>query len=196
MFGPDFMRDFFGFDPRRRRGRGFDQRWGFDPQRARVFERGDLKYVILDLLKDKPSHGYEIIRALEERFRGMYSPSAGAVYPTLQLLEDLGYLTSTQRDGKKIYSITDEGRRFLAEHRQSVDEIWDRVGGGWDHDAGEVFDELRHEFRNFARVVGPRLRAGRVDRHKWRRIRTVITRAMREIEDILEERQGTGETWT
>jgi DNA-binding PadR family transcriptional regulator len=54
---------------------------------ARFFEKGDLKYVILDLLKDKPRHGYEIIRALEDRFHG-FTPSAGSVYPTLQLLDD------------------------------------------------------------------------------------------------------------
>ena len=54
-----------------------------------MFEKGDLKYVILDLLKDEPSHGYEVIRKLEERSRGFYSPSPGSVYPTLQLLEDM-----------------------------------------------------------------------------------------------------------
>ena len=59
-------------------------------RRSRFFERGDLKYVILDLLTDKPRHGYEIIRELEDRFHGFYTPSAGKVYPTLQLLEDMG----------------------------------------------------------------------------------------------------------
>ena len=188
MFGPDWFREFFGQGPRA--GSGF----GFDPRRGRVFEKGDLKYVILDLLKEKPAHGYEIMRALEERFRGMYSPSAGAVYPTLQLLEDMGYLSSSQQDGKKIYAITEEGRRFLAEHRPSVERIWERVGPRWNHDFAEVFDEMRHEFRHFAHVFGPRLRAGRVDHAKWRRIRDVIRRALREIEDILEERESPGGT--
>ncbi len=101
MFGPKMMKGFFGWGH------------GFGPRRGRVFEKGDLKYVILDLLKDKPSHGYEVIRALEERSRGFYSPSPGSVYPTLQLLEDLGYVSATQRDGKKVYEITDEGRQAL-----------------------------------------------------------------------------------
>src|SRR5919199_6025245 len=122
MFGPRMMKEFFGGEARR----------GFGPRRGRVFEKGDLKYVILDLLKDEPSHGYELIRALEERFRGFYSPSPGSVYPTLQLLEDLGYVRSDQQNGKKVYSITDEGRKFLEEHLQSVEDIWGRVGGGWD----------------------------------------------------------------
>ncbi len=54
-------------------------------RRTRMFEKGDFKYILLDLLKEKPSHGYEIIRALEDRFHGFYVPSAGSVYPTLQL---------------------------------------------------------------------------------------------------------------
>ncbi len=178
MFGPRMMKEFFG--PSRRRGSG--------PGRGRVFEKGDLKYVILDLLEDKPSHGYEVIRALEKRSRGFYSPSPGSVYPTLQLLEDLGYVTATQRDGKKVYVVTDEGRKFLEEHRRSVEDIWGRVSGGWDPElAGEVH-EIRHELGDLARLFGRKMRAGRIDRDKLRRIREVIVRAVREIEVILEER--------
>src|SRR5215831_18041163 len=88
----------------------------------RFFGRGDLKYVILELLKEQPRHGYDIIRALEERARGMYRPSPGSVYPTLQMLEDLGYVTSTQQEGKKVYSITDEGRRYLTEQQSTIDD--------------------------------------------------------------------------
>src|SRR5215210_5937686 len=116
------MKGFFGRGPWR-------GRHGFGPGRGRVFGKGDLKYVILDLLKERPAHGYELIRALEERFRGFYSPSPGSVYPTLQLLEDLGHVTVVQRDGKKVYTITEQGREFLEEHRGSVEEIWGRAGG-------------------------------------------------------------------
>ncbi len=73
MFGRRMKKAFFGWGPGR----------GFDPRRGRVFEKGDLKYVILDLLEGEPSHGYEVMRALEARFRGFYSPSPGSVYPTL-----------------------------------------------------------------------------------------------------------------
>ena len=118
MFGPHMMKEFFGGGHKR----------GFGSRRGRVFEKGDLKYVILDLLKDEPSHGYELIRALEERFRGFYSPSPGSVYPTLQLLEDLGHVTVVQRDGKKVYTITEQGRELLETHRGSVEEIWGELG--------------------------------------------------------------------
>jgi DNA-binding PadR family transcriptional regulator len=179
------MKEFFGWGPGR----------GFGPRRGRVFEKGDLKYVILDLLKDKPSHGYEVIRALEERFRGFYSPSPGSVYPTLQLLEDLGYVTATQRDGKKVYAVTDEGRKFLEEHQGSVEDIWGRVGGGWDPELMGELHEMRHELRDLGRLFGRKMRAGRVDRDKLRRVREVIVRAVRDIEDILEERGGPGESY-
>ena len=64
------------------------------------------------LLKDKPRHGYEIIREMEEKFGGFYTPSPGAVYPTLQWLEDMGYVTVLAQDGKKTYTITEEGLKF------------------------------------------------------------------------------------
>ena len=80
-----------------------------------MFEQGDLKFVILRLLDEKPRHGYEIIKEIEERFGGMYSPSPGTVYPTLTMLEDLGYARARpEESGKKIYEITEEGRAHLA----------------------------------------------------------------------------------
>ena len=183
MFGPKMMKGFFGWGPWR--GRGFDH------GRGRVFGKGDLKYVILDLLQERPAHGYELIRALEERFRGFYSPSPGSVYPTLQLLEDLGYVSATQRDGKKVYSITDEGRKFLKENKRAVEDIWGRVGEGWDPELAAEMREMLREVKGLGRLFGGEMRAGRVDRDKLRRVHEVIARAAREIEDLLEERGGT-----
>src|SRR6266581_6856385 len=100
----------------RRWGREWGRAW---ERRERVFGRGDLKYVILDLLKDQPRHGYDIIRELEGRFHGFYTPSAGAVYPVLQLLEDMGAVTVVEQEGRKVYTITDEGRRILTERQDT-----------------------------------------------------------------------------
>jgi hypothetical protein len=83
-----FGSDFWGPRGRRHRGRS-----------GRMFEQGDLKYVILRLLEEKPRHGYEVIKELEDRFGGAYSPSPGTVYPTLTMLEDLGYARATADDG-------------------------------------------------------------------------------------------------
>ena len=117
------------------------QSWGFafDPEswfrrphrsgrRRRVwFESGDMKYVILRLLDEKPMHGYEVMKALEEQTHGCYKPSPGTVYPTLQWLEDEGLVRCEEHEGKKVYSITDEGRAFLEENKTTVEDIFDRV---------------------------------------------------------------------
>jgi DNA-binding PadR family transcriptional regulator len=181
MFGPKRMKRLFGWGSRRG-GHGFGP--------GRVFGKGDLKYVILDLLQDKPAHGYELIRALEERFRGFYSPSPGSVYPTLQLLEDMGYVSAAKQNGKKVYSITDEGRKFLEENRRSVDDIWGRADEGWDPELAAEMREMWREVGGLGRLFGGEMRAGRVDRDKLRRVRDVISRAAREIEAILEEPEG------
>jgi DNA-binding PadR family transcriptional regulator len=159
-----------------------------------MFEKGDLKYVILDLLEGEPSHGYEVIRKLEERSRGFYSPSPGSVYPTLQLLEDMGYVSATQQDGKKVYAITDEGRKFLAENQRSIKDIWGRFGGGWDPEVASEIHEIRHHVMDLGKLFGQKMREGRVDKDKLARIRSIISTASREIEDILREREDPGTT--
>lgn len=96
--------------------------------RGRMFDQGDLKVVILQLLEEKPRHGYEIIKELEERSGGRYTPSPGTVYPTLTLLEDMGYASSAaEAGGKKVYSITDEGRAYLAENQKTADDVFERL---------------------------------------------------------------------
>ena len=186
MFGPKAMKGFFGG--------GHRPGFGYGPRRGRMFERGDLKYVILDMLRDEPSHGYEVIRKLEERSRGFYSPSPGSVYPTLQLLEDMGHVTSTQRDGKKVYAITDEGRKFLEENRRSVEAIWGRVGGGWDPQAAAEMHEIRHDLMSLGKLFGQKMHEGKVNREKLVRVRGVISAAAQEIEGILRERDDAGST--
>lgn len=100
---------------------------GSKRRRKQMFESGEVKFVILRLLKEKPRHGYDIIKELEERFAGCYTPSAGTVYPTLQLLEDQGYVRSEEADGKKVYHITEEGERFLEQNSDLLDDIFERV---------------------------------------------------------------------
>ncbi len=152
---------------------------------SRLFEKGDLKYVILDLLKDKPSHGYEIMRALEETFHGFYSPSAGSVYPTLQMLDDMGFVSSSERDGKKVYTITAEGAGFLKEQKDVIEKIkgqmrdWKRPR---DH---EDFRDTIHELKAIGGLVGQK--SHDLGPEKWARINEVVSRTRREIEDILEK---------
>ncbi|MDH5643842.1 MAG: PadR family transcriptional regulator [Gemmatimonadota bacterium] len=107
------------------------------------FGPGDMKYVVLKLLKEKPMHGYEVMKALEEQTQGCYKPSPGTVYPTLQWLEDEGLVKCEQQeDGKKIYSITDAGLEFLEENKTSVEDIFDRVKSMIDQVVGDPMPEV------------------------------------------------------
>lgn len=152
-----------------------------------VFERGDLKFVILDLLAEKPRHGYEIIRELEERFGGLYSPSPGAVYPTLQMLEDLGYVEATTEAGRKVYRLTEAGREYLRERRPTVEDIWSRVEAWCEPATWEGFGQIVTEVREFVQLFARHGPSAWRDPEKQRRIREVLERARQEIAAILDE---------
>jgi DNA-binding PadR family transcriptional regulator len=95
---------------------------------ARVFEGGDLRIVLLQLIAEKPRHGYELMKAIEEKLSGAYSPSPGLIYPTLTLLEEMGYATvSTSEGNKKLYTITEEGKKFLGENKSAADAVFERM---------------------------------------------------------------------
>ena len=103
------------------RGRG-------GPRIGRLLEHGDLRFVILALLQGKPSHGYELIRALEERTGGSYRPSPGVIYPTLSLLEDEGFARPTGAEGgRKAYEITETGLEALERNKPEVDAVFARL---------------------------------------------------------------------
>jgi DNA-binding PadR family transcriptional regulator len=86
--------------------------------------RGDVRFAVLDVLAEAPMHGYEIIRTLEERSGGRWRPSPGSVYPTLQLLADEGLVTAADVDGRRVYSLTDEGRA-AREARRNENRTWE-----------------------------------------------------------------------
>jgi DNA-binding PadR family transcriptional regulator len=94
----------------------------------RVFDHGDLRLLILDLIAQKPRHGYEIIKAVEEMLAGWYSPSPGVVYPTLTMLEELGHASVSASDGaRKLYSITPEGEAWLKDNRAAMEAVRSRI---------------------------------------------------------------------
>jgi len=109
-------------------GGGPGGRGGRGERAERVFGRGDLPLIVLALIEISPRHGYEIIKAIEERCGGAYAPSPGAVYPTLTLLEEQDHVTSSESaSGKKLYTITELGRAYLDENRAQVDGILARL---------------------------------------------------------------------
>src|SRR3954469_10227879 len=116
-FGPDFGP---GFGPRGWHGRGGRGRRG----------RGNVRAAVLALLAEEPRHGYSIMNELGERSGGLWRPSPGSVYPVLQQLQDEGLVTSTDQNGRKVFDLTDEGRRYVEEHADELHEPWQVAENG------------------------------------------------------------------
>ena len=153
-----------------------------------MFEQGDLKYVILQLLSDKPRHGYEIIKELEERSRGAYAPSAGTVYPTLALLEDLGYASvSLEEGGKKVYSITEAGRSYLEENKTAVDDIFERLADFGSSFLSEAMMDVNRAFGRLARVTYATAPWHSRDKDLAVKLKEILDDAARRIEDLTKE---------
>lgn len=166
------------FEGRDERGRG---------RRGRV-ERGMMRYVLLEALRDGPKHGYEIIKWLDERTGGAYAPSPGAVYPTLQLLGDLGFVRAGQEEDRRTYALTDTGQSALNEHAEAVRHFWARFAGDADPrrespEAGFVQDEL-HEL---TRTVWVAVRAATAhdDQATTRAVRAAVERCKNEVRAII-----------
>jgi DNA-binding PadR family transcriptional regulator len=152
---------------------------------GRFFEQGDLKYVILRLLEEKPRHGYEIIKDLEERFGGAYAPSPGTVYPTLTMLEDLGYARARQEEsGKKIYEITDEGRKHLAEHSTTVDDIFERISRFVQGFLDQPMMEVNQAFKHVGRATYAKASGNVENKELLARIKEILDRAAAEIDAL------------
>jgi DNA-binding PadR family transcriptional regulator len=95
--------------------------------RGRKFSSEDLQLLLLALLAEEPRHGYELIKALEQRSNGFYNPSPGMVYPALTYLEELGYATVEAEGNRKRYALAEAGRTYLAENRERVDFMWAKL---------------------------------------------------------------------
>ena len=163
--------------------------WGPRHGRRQWFGSGDMKYVILKLLNEKPMHGYEVMKALEDRLRGCYSPSPGTVYPTLQWLEDESLVKSRDLEGKKVYEITDAGRKFLREHRDIIDEIFDRVKEALDETLGGGMDEMNRSVGRLVKEVYRRAWRAE-DQAERKRIIDVLKRATQELENLSSAREA------
>ena len=108
---------------------------------GRILAQGDLRLIALALIAEQPRYGYEIIKLLEDKTAGWYSPSPGIVYPTLTYLEEAGYVTVQAEGAKKLYTITDEGRAYLEDNRAFVDAVLERLAA-----IGEKATRIREHF--------------------------------------------------
>jgi DNA-binding PadR family transcriptional regulator len=124
----------------------------------KVFGQGGMRLFLLMLLDEQPRHGYDLIRLVEDRFSGMYTPSAGTVYPRLQSLEEEGLIEHDEMEGRKVYRLTEAGRRELTERRSELEDLQARAVDAARLLAGSIREEvqgsvrdLRHELRNAMR---------------------------------------------
>jgi DNA-binding PadR family transcriptional regulator len=167
----------FGFH-----GRAFR---GYRPRRtARVFDQGDLRFVILKLISEAPRHGYEIIKAIEEKVGGAYSPSPGVIYPTLTLLEELGYVTvESAEGGKKLYRIAEAGAAALEEKKAVVDAIFRRM-----EDVHDCFEgpspRIGRAMENLAAAIRLRMSLGRLSPEQLDALTGAIDEAASKVEKV------------
>ncbi|MBV9357370.1 MAG: helix-turn-helix transcriptional regulator [Chloroflexi bacterium] len=178
------------------RGRGhghFDEhelfeegrRLGGHGRRARSLGQGDLRYLLLYLLSERPRHGYDLIRAVEERTGGAYAPSPGIVYPTLTLLEELGYAQVAGTEGaKKLFSLTAEGREALRSSDAEVQIVLSRLAQLAETTPSAVDPEVLRASQNVSRALF--LRPGRKPwtSEQSQRVADILDRAAAEIEQI------------
>jgi DNA-binding PadR family transcriptional regulator len=165
--------------PEDRRGGG--HRRPFGHRGPRPFDYGDLRLLVLGMIADQPSHGYELMKAIEDRMGGGYSPSPGVIYPTLAWLEDMGYAAAEADGGRKRYRVSPEGEAYLAANRSALDELTSRMGerGGRRHGAPEPvirgMDALKHALRQ-------RFRQGPIDDAAIARIAEALETAAQTVE--------------
>jgi DNA-binding PadR family transcriptional regulator len=124
-----------------------------------VFAHGRLRLYLLKLLDESPRHGYDVIRELEDRFMGLYSPSAGTVYPRLARLEAEGLVTHDVEEGRKVYRITEAGRAELAERQGDLDDLEQEIAGS----VRDLATEIRSEVRGSVRDLQAELKAAAKD---------------------------------
>jgi DNA-binding PadR family transcriptional regulator len=174
-----FARGEFGGEGWRERGRGFRHFRGG----GRLFDQGDLRFVILQLVAEKPRYGYEIIKAIEEKVGGAYSPSPGVVYPTLTMLEELGYATvGASEGGKKLYAITAEGTAFLDANRDAVATIFHRMAKIQEAQGGGPAPQILRAMENLRLALRLRMTRGPLTEEEVRAIADALDAAAVKVE--------------
>ncbi len=179
-----FRFDFGGGFPGEGKGGG---RGGMGP--GRKLGSADLQLLILALLAEKPRHGYEVIKALDERSNGFYSPSPGMVYPALTYLEEIGHATVAAEGAKKLYSITETGLADLEKNRSTVDTLLEQLAF-----IGKKMDHVRRAMSGSAEAGEDGEGADDLDErrghHGWHRMSAPLKQARRSIKSALIEKYG------
>jgi DNA-binding PadR family transcriptional regulator len=177
------------------RGRGFwgemSEGWGRHGRHqfgaefgGRLFDSGELRLVILSHIAEKPSHGYEIMKGIGEQMGGVYTPSAGVIYPTLNQLEDEGFATVISEGGKKQYTITESGLAELASQKARIDELLGRI-----RQTGETYGsgrspQIMRAMHNCKLALKLKFGQGSLTGEQIRKIAEILDTAAKEIERV------------
>lgn len=146
-----------------------------------MFGPGDLRIALLALIAEQPRHGYELIKEIEQRFGGTYAPSPGSVYPTLTLLEELGYIGASEPDrGKRLFTVAEAGLAFLAENKAAVDGVMSRMELAARAMSGRSAPEAIHEAMHTLRAA-IRFHASDWSEAETDRVRVILERAASDI---------------
>lgn len=175
-----------GFGHGRRGGKPWwAEGMGEPPPRA---ERGGVRYLVLEAIKDQPRHGYEIIQHIEQRTGGSYRPSPGVIYPTLQMLEELEHARVIEQEGRKAYAITELGKQDLEANQGQVEDFYSRFGEESFEDYAEDFGEVMKFFVRVMKTVRIGMHRGRMSPATIRAIRQALEEALKKIEAALQDR--------
>ena len=151
---------------------------------GRFFAHGDLRLVILNMIAEKPRHGYELIKEIEDSVSGAYSPSPGVIYPTLTLLEELGYVVASADGAKKLYAITDEGRAFLTANQATVDALRERIAEAGERHGGMRGRIVLRAMENLKMALRLRAGSGQLTDEQIAKIAAVIDEAAAKVEKL------------
>ena len=149
---------------------------------ARLFDHGELRYLLLHMLAEQPRHGYDLIRAIEDRMGGRYAPSPGAVYPTLTMLVDQGLLTVAEDGAKKTYTLTEEGMAFVAANQAVVRALLARIGAAEAGPRARPDGRILRAVENLMSAIRFRHSAGPMEETQITAVVAAIDAAVAEVE--------------
>lgn len=173
-FGGPFEWDGFGGRGGRHGGRG-----------RRMFDGSELKLVLLKLIADQPRHGYDLIREIEERTDGGYSPSPGMIYPTLTLLDDTALIEAQRAAGaKKLYAVTAEGRAHLEENTEQVEALLARLSAIGERNRGSERQGIKRAMMNLGMALKNRYMTGDFDEETMRKLVDLIDETAKKVERL------------
>lgn len=174
-----------------RMGRRFGFGWGHDARRGRgegrglgrLFAHGNLHLAALHLIAEKPRHGYEIIKVIEEMAGGSYSPSPGTIYPALSMLEDQGFVAvETTAGNRKLYTATEDGLTYLQTNKAAVDALIAQIHLAARQNGGEPPAQVLRAVENLKLALRLKLSSGTPDAERVQKITAALDAAVAEIE--------------